>query len=110
MGRSPGMVNSNQISLHDVSCSGLWVGRLPLHSYRRTAGPEFDKASKRFFIAESEKGVKLSGDSSLMCAALAHTFAAAGMVGSTYLLRNNATAVVYRLVNADSTVEVPGLF
>jgi hypothetical protein len=46
--------------------------------YRRTAGPEFDKASKKFFIAEGEKGVKLSGDSSLMCAALAHTFAAAG--------------------------------
>jgi hypothetical protein len=54
------------------------VGRLPPSLYRRTAGPEFDKASKKLFIAEGEKGVKLSGDSSLMCAPLAHTFAAAG--------------------------------
>jgi len=46
--------------------------------YSRATGPEFDEASKEFFIAEGERRVKLSGDSSLIRAALAHTFAAAG--------------------------------
>jgi len=41
-------------------------------------GKIFDYAPKKCLIAEGEKRVKLSGDSSLMCAALAHTLATGG--------------------------------
>jgi len=54
------------------------VGRLPLHYIDERPDRNSTKHPRNFSSTKGEKGVKLSGDSSLMCAALAHTFAAAG--------------------------------